>query len=422
MRKGILHIIICLGISIQVMAQSSIEILEYKLTKEPSRFYNAIYTSVENPLLRSGNYISVDNGKTWKYSPTSSVEIETPPKSGRRAPVTSIFDSNKQLLVTFFNSLDNPQIPKHVKEPKEALKGYYLRYRTSSDNGKSWLYDIRIKKNENSNSNPFSNIVLGRNAFYLGDYGSKPIINNKGHILLPVQATVISDSKCDSLNWEGLYNPTKGYTYTEVIILRGKWKGKKLVWKLVERIIGDPNSTTRGLIEPSIIKLNNGNIFGVFRGSNGGKLDSNYTLPGYKWYSFSRDNGKNWTKPRPWTYDDGSTFYSPSSMSVLFKHSNGKLYWVGNISEENPKGNHPRFPLVIGEVDQSSMKIIKSSVLILDTYRKYDEGKNRLDLGHVTIIEDRVTKEIIIVYPRLYYNQKEQEWVTIRLSSNSNFN
>ena len=59
--------------------------------------------------------------------------------------------------------------------------------------------------------------------------------------------------------------------------------------------------------------------------------------------------------------------YSSSCSSKLVSHSNGKLYFVGIINSENPKGNLPRYPLCIAEINQQSLRVIKESVFVLDT-------------------------------------------------------
>ena len=154
----------------------------------------------------------------------------------------------------------------------------------------------------------------------------------------------------------------------------------------------------------------------VMRGSNGGKSDPENRLPSYKWYSVSGDGGETWSKPEPWTFEDGSTFYSPSSMSALFSHSGGRCFWVGNMSTINCQGNLPRYPLVMAEVSTKSLKPIRSSLITVDTRTEEDLSKGRLDISHITLLEDRETKEIILTYPRNTNAYKSTEWVTVRFS------
>jgi len=393
-----------------------ITILSYSVSKNQPNFYLAAYTTTSGIQLRARKMVSDDNGRRWHKDPSGIKRLKPIESYSRRVPVSSIYDSNKDAFITFFNALDSPKIPKYAKEPPAALKRYYIRYRVSKDNGATWLYDEPIMEAGRTNPlNPFPGISRGENAFYLGDYGSKPIILDNGHILLPVQATVLPNSKKEELNKNNLYNPAGAHTYTEVLMLDGKWVNDKLEWTLLSRLKADYHRTTRGLIEPTIVQLDNRKILAVMRGSNGGNIDSNYQIPSYKWFSYSEDGGHTWSVPKPWTYDNGAAFYSPSSMSLLFKHSSGRVFWIGNISEKNPRGNKPRYPLVIGEINRNNMTLIKSSVEILDTHKKRDKGKGTMDLSHVTAIENRVTNNIIIVFSRRH-SESKTEWVTTRIS------
>jgi hypothetical protein len=139
-------------------------------------------------------------------------------------------------------------------------------------------------------------------------------------------------------------------------------------------------------------------------------------LPGCKWFSISADGGLTWSKPEPWVYDDGGAFFSPSSMSALFRHSTGRIFWVGNLVPDNPQGNSPRHPLVIGEVDRKTLRLLRSSVLTLDREEPGDKTQGRLDLSHVHLIEDRENKEIIVTYPRAHNAYKSYEWAMLRIS------
>ncbi|HLO80863.1 MAG TPA: hypothetical protein VK166_07895, partial [Chitinophagaceae bacterium] len=130
------------------------------------------------------------------------------------------------------------------------------------------------------------------------------------------------------------------------------------------------------------------------------------------------NGGKTWTPPGPLVYDDGSNFYSPSAMSTLFRHSSGRCFWIGNISKENSKGNLPRWPLVMAELNTKSLTLIKSSLLVIDTQNEEDKSRGRLDISHFTLIEDRETKDILLSYPRNYNAYKSTEWVTVRVAVN----
>jgi hypothetical protein len=157
-----------------------------------------------------------------------------------------------------------------------------------------------------------------------------------------------------------LANPGGGPTYHDTAILIGRWdRNDRLSWDVSDRIVGNPSRTTRGLLEPTLAELSDRRILVIMRGSNARRRKRGLDLPSYKWRSVSADGGRTWTAPEPWTYAGGDPFFSPSSMSRLFTHSSGRIFWIGNITPENADGNSPRWPLVIGEVDPNTLGLVK---------------------------------------------------------------
>lgn len=376
-------------------------------------FYNAIYVENKGTKLLSGNRFSEDNGLTWSnhtYQPDFYAGL---PYGYRRNRVTSVRDPLTGRIITIVNSLDTPGLDPKVNEPKLALSTYYLRYTVSNDAGKTWLFDDPIVQAGNYTvKNPFEGVFIGKNSIYLGDLGDIPIVTKKGKILVPAHTTLAGPGG-------ELLNPGGGHTYTDVMVLIGTWTdGNKLSWKASQRVVADPKRSTRGVIEPTLTELADGRILMVMRGSNGGKLDPKDELPSYKWYAISDDGGETWSKPEPWCFEDGKPFFSPSSMSSLFKHSSGRCFWVGNMTPVNCQNNLPRWPLVIAEVSTDNLKLIRSSLLTVDTQQKEDLTEGRLDISHVTLIEDRETKEIILTYPRNTNTYKTTEWITVQFSVN----
>ncbi|MCK5844556.1 MAG: exo-alpha-sialidase, partial [Victivallales bacterium] len=181
--------------------------------------------------------------------------------------------------------------------------------------------------------------------------------------------------------------------------LMGKWQSDgKLSWTSSKRIYGDPNQTTRGLYEPTLAFLDNQRILCVMRGSNAGKPD----LPGVKWHSISEDGGETWTKASPWSYDDGTIFYSPSSCSQLLPLLDDRLFWIGNINKTNVVANSPRYPLFIAEVDKTTGHIIKNSVFEIDT--KKDNESPYLTLSNFFALQDRDTGDVLLYMSRFFAN------------------
>lgn len=267
-----------------------------------------------------------------------------------------------------------------------------------------------IQAGEFTFQHPFPGIFIGKNSIYLGDIGSIPVITKKGEILVPAQTTPLGPDG-------ELWNPGGGFTYTDVVVLIGTWTNdNKITWKMSKRIKADPHRSTRGMIEPALLEMQDGRLLMVMRGSNEGKGNTGDPLPSYKWYTVSTDGGESWSDPEPFTFEDGKAFYSPSSMSTLFEHSSGRCFWVGNMNEENSKGNLPRWPLVFAELNTKNLKLIRKSILVADTHHEEDNSRGRLDISHISLIEDRKTKEIILTYPRSYNAYQSREWVTTRIA------
>ncbi|MBQ8402360.1 MAG: hypothetical protein IJX14_10590, partial [Clostridia bacterium] len=66
---------------------------------------------------------------------------------------------------------------------------------------------------------------------------------------------------------------------------------------------------------PSLAKLAGGRIVVIIRGAN--YHDPNWPkqrtepgTPAVKWYAWSDDNGRTFTDPMPWHFDDGEIVYS----------------------------------------------------------------------------------------------------------------
>lgn len=399
-------------VSLPVSARNGgLSIMSRVVTTNQPGWLGAVYAEPRGQRLVAPAKVSDDNGRSWSplvWRPDFAADL---PPGFRREPVTAVCDHRTRRFVTLFNALDTPGLDPNAIEPPIAQQTYYLRYRVSQDAGRTWRFDEPILQSGAYDAkHPLEGVWVGTNAIYLGDAGCIPIVTRKGRVLVPAQATVVgSDGK--------LFNPAGGYTYTEVLVLIGTWTKKgHLTWTVSQRVCGDPARTTRGLIEPTLAEFSDGRILMVMRGSNGGKSDPKYALPSRKWFCISTDGGQTWSKPDEWTYDDGEPFFSPSSMSALCKHSSGRVFWAGNWSPTNCVGNLPRWPMVIGEVDRKTLLLIRHTLVTLDTEQPEDQTQGRLDLSHITLREDRVTKEIIACYPRAHHAYQSYEWATVRLA------
>lgn len=329
---------------------------------------------------------SPDNGRTWS-APAEELAFEKRADGMlRRHHRGGWIDPGTGRYLEFMTQGVLP-----TDNPLEGMSHWNLFYRVSEDGGRTWDVAEQIV-HEGAGfdaSHPLPEVYTGKTCVMLGDLTCQPVLRKDGAILLPGQITTLGpDGK--------VYNPTHGYTYTDAVILIGKWKGKRLSWTMSQPIKGDPARSTRGMVEPTLAFLDDGRLLNVLRGSN----DRDPKLPAYKWASWSKDGGATWTKPEPWTYTSGEPFHSPSACSQLLRHSSGRLFWLGNLTPANPAGNRPRYPLVIGEVDRATGLLRRQSVRTVDTRQ---EGEPELlTLSNFLAREDRETREVCLHMTRLF--------------------
>jgi hypothetical protein len=179
----------------------------------------------------------------------------------------------------------------------------------------------------------------------------------------------------------------------------GTWNPAKsdFDWTHSEPVSVPRRVSTRGLTEPSLAELADGTLLLVMRGSNK-RLDPS-VCPGRKWISISKDGGKKWSQVSDLRFDTGEQFYSPSAFSKMCRSSKtNKLYWVGNISDTPPKGNAPRYPLVIAEIDEANIALRKDTLTTIDTRGSSDTAE--LHLSNFSLLEDRETNQLELYLTR----------------------
>jgi len=360
------------------------------LLDETSPLYGAIYQKAKGvEMIKNGAY-SPDNGRSWEDVPASPDFDAGLPYGYRRVPHAPWRDPVNGNIMVLLNCMDTPGKDPRAHEPNWQWYWYYLRYRVSTDGGRTWRFDEPIvqKGKDYSPQHPMDGVHIGKNCFFLGDNGCRPIRTGEGTVLVPFQMPPLDP------DGEGFYNPGGGWYWLDSRVLIGRWQDDgRIEWDVSDPIQGNGDKTARGLYEPTLAELPGGEILCVMRGSNGGPRDPKHQWPSHKWACLSRDGGHTWSKPEPWTYADGEPFFSPASMSELLTHSNGRIYWIGNLSEANCQANHPRWPLVIGEVEPKTRGLIRDSVLIIDTKQPDEDDVN---LSHWTSFENRQTGDIVI--------------------------
>jgi len=331
--------------------------------------------------------LSEDNGMTWGQRRVLSVTREEGGFTflgGREGGVPFVDLDNK---TTVFFSLDV------VLEGDDVIGGLKRRrifYSTSRDGGRAVSSPRQIVEQGDGYDafHYMKDVYYGLNS---ASIGGKPIKISRDEILLPIYVAPIDENA-------KLYNPLGGYTFTYAGFLIGRWRGdlSDLVWKSTDLVKIDPKLSIRGFSENTVAKLDDGRILSVLRGSNS-----------YKWFTLSHDNGWSWDEVKPLRFDDGGELFSPGSYSLLVRHSTGKLYWVANIVSTHPKGNSPRYPLCIAEINEDSVTVKRKAVFDVDTRGK--EESEALQLSNFGLYEDRHTHEIVLTYPRLFARD-DKDW------------
>ncbi|OPZ86090.1 MAG: BNR/Asp-box repeat protein [bacterium ADurb.Bin429] len=335
--------------------------------------------------------LSRDNGRTWSPPAEIVTGARRPQGTFRRHLRAGYADPISGCYLTFRTEGILP-----TDHPLEGMRQWQLHYTVSADGGASTVTDEQIVQEGYTVDHPFPDVFRGKNCVMLGDLTCVPLSLPDGSMLVPAQSSVIGGDG-------ELFNPSSGFTYTDAFIIRGGWRGERFVWTGAARVAGDPARSTRGMIEPTLSLLPDGRVLMVMRGSN----HSAPQLPGYRWHAFSEDGGITWSASVPWTWTDGEAFFSPSACSQLLRHSNGALYWIGNISPQNPNSNSPRYPLILAEVDQRTGLLIRDSVSIIDDRRPGED--EALTLSNFYAREDRENGELVLHLSR-FFSQAAGDW------------
>ena len=325
--------------------------------------------------------LSADNGRSWAAAAEVTARRQTPKGVLRRHARYGYLDARTGRYLRMRNEAVLP-----TDAVMEYMTHNTMHYEVSADGGRSFLCDEPVVQSGAGfdEDHPLPGVRRGKNCYMIGDFACSAATAGDGTILVPCQIAPTGP--------DGAYlNKGSGFTYTDAALIKGTWRPDgRLDWRLAGRLEGDPARSTRGLIEPTVAELDPGRLLMVMRGSN----DKRPELPGYRWHTVSRDGGESWPAAEPWRFTDGEPFNSPSSCSQLLAHSTGGLFWLGNLCAENPKGNLPRFPFVIAEVERSSGLVVRDSLATVDDRRPDDPEFTTL--SNFSAREDRETGHVVL--------------------------
>lgn len=263
----------------------------------------------------------------------------------------------------------------------------------SKDNGVTFIerYLLAYEDNEGDDYN-------------LGYHGTNIEVDTDGSVYTCISAPL--EGICRSFNLDSSDLAISPIVTKGIIVFTVKYNNGAYTAEKSQPIIIKDSQSSRGLMEPNIVLLKSGELMLECRGSNaisdGWKTRMKPGAPSHRWVSFSSD-GVDFTEIKPLTFENNELFYSPSSISRWVRHSISKnLYWVGNITPENPSANRPRYPLVIVQFDEVKKCLIKDSIMIIDD-RLPGEGE-LIQHSNFTFYEDRQTHAMHIEYSRLGQN------------------
>lgn len=326
--------------------------------------------------------LSMDNGRTWSgFTPL-------PPTLSRPKGV-EVWEG---VGASFYDPVAKVLVDVWLRQIQHKGEHYNFTYwRLSRDYGKTWSKpkQLRYETGEPFDPNdPLKKSFLTRNRAYFGNN----IIRHSNGTLIHAAAAVNVSADAPNVNPHGVaaYGATTGSRAIGSLCFVGKWNPRKkdYDWAAGKPVWVPRHVSSRGLMEPEVAELADGRVLVIWRGSNAG-LDP-AKAPGRKWFSVSTDGGLTLSPVQELKYDDGSRFYSPSSIHRMIRHSvTGKLYWIGNISPGPTQGNSPRYPLIIAEVEETIPALKRNTVTAIDD--RTPSQTPAVQFSNFSLLEDRET-------------------------------
>lgn len=225
---------------------------------------------------------------------------------------------------------------------------------------------------------------------------------SRGRILVPAMRQVLGD--------DGRAVHYKDFTeviYEPLTIIGEYDAGGGLTWRLGKPVAVDPELSSRGLCENALAELADGRIAMIMRGDNSMFPEK----PGWKWLSFSENDGLTWSDPAPLPFVGGEPMESGGNGCAMFRSiTNGKLYWMGNlcIYGERARGNYPRTSLVIAEMQEDPFALKRDTIFVVDE-KGYNDSPD-LQLSNFRFYQDRETADLVIFMLRYCVEGHDQWW------------
>jgi len=325
--------------------------------------------------------VSRDNGRTWSPEEIRWRSVVVPEGRIRYAEPAAFFDKDTGRLLVL---VDKVLYPKDKLNPDAD---YALELDT---------YDVKTGKWSERRELKFLGQRVPAMSF------SFPIKSSRGRLLFPGMRKTL-DAAGKPVHFQKHWA-----TVDEVVTVIGDYgPGGEIAWHLGQPLNIAPQTSSRGLDENTLMELADGRIAAICRGDNSAFPEK----PGYKWLSFSRDQGETWSAPVPLPATSGDPIESGANGSALFRSiKNGKLYWMGNLAlrGERANGNWPRSPLIIVEVEEEPFALKRETIFAVEE-RNFNDSP-RVQFSNFRFYQDRETGEIVIFLTR-YGEKSEKEWM-----------
>ncbi|MBI3850237.1 MAG: exo-alpha-sialidase [Verrucomicrobia bacterium] len=324
--------------------------------------------------------LSADNGNTWAKAEVRWKSSVVPEGRIRYAEPAAFFDPDTDKLIVLIDK---------TLYPKDKLN-------VDTDYGLELnIYDPKKRKWTERRELSFPGQRTPAMSFTF------PLKTSHGRLLFPgMRKTVDADGK--AVHYKSTWAPVD-----EAVTVIGEYNSRGgLDWRLGKALNINPEMSSRGLDENAITQLADGRIAAVCRGDNSAFREK----PGYKWLSFSSDEGQTWSAPVPLPATGGDPIESGANGSALFRSiKNGKLYWMGNLAlrGERPNGNWPRSPLVVVEVQEEPFALKRDTIFAIDE-RNFNDSP-RVQHSNFRFYQDRETGDLVIFFTR-YGEFSEKEW------------
>ncbi len=336
---------------------------------------------------------STDNGRTWTdwvpQQPSSLVDYSgTKVWEGGWADTYDL--ASGRLVQAWLRQIQ-----------RDSVFHCFSYIRTSTDLGRTWSKPTPLHYEGGPEFDPQAPArpeFLNRNEGYPGS--NFAVLPDGTLVLALAHANAPGDPKNSQRPWR-----------LGSVLFRGRWNGATYDWVPGARVEISANLSARGLMEPEVAVLRDGRLLVVWRGSDTGWDGSRATEPGRKWFSLSTDGGRTLGPVQAWRYADGAPFYASSAIHRMIRHSvTGRLYWIGNLSIAPPRGNHPRHPLVIAEVDEASAALKRESVTVIVDRSPY-HGPD-VQFSNFSLLEDRETHNLELYLTTYGQELDPKDWAT----------